>query len=187
VPGETVKIRVRVGANEVEIEAPSVAIRDAISLLPEMIQKIPAAVEPRASRPTTTEPGTEPPSGGPLAVAAAEANARAELPEIRVDKTDSLTDVITKIFRTRWGKVPRRLNDVRDVLESYGMIYPKQSVAVALLRLAQSGKLRRFKGQTGDFVYTASTVLALDRPSVQAAPAEVPEPPRPAPTPLPSG
>lgn len=185
-PGETVKIRVRVGVNEVEIEAPSAAIRDAISMLPDMIQKIPTAPESRGTRAQVADFGTEGQPRGPGSLTQVNTAARTELPEIRVDKTDSLTDVTTKIFRTPWGKVPRRLSDVRDVLESYGMIYPKQSVAVALLRLAQSGKLRRFKGDTGDFVYTASTALAMEQSMAEAV---APEPAlqHQAPAPAPGG
>jgi len=44
-------------------------------------------------------------------------------------------------------------------LETFGLIYPKQSVAVALLRLAKEGKLRRFKQPDGEFVYTVPTSL----------------------------
>jgi len=47
---------------------------------------------------------------------------------------------------------------VREVLQSYGMNYPKQSVAVALLRLAKATKIRRFKAEDGEFVYTASAM-----------------------------
>ncbi|HYR04747.1 MAG TPA: hypothetical protein VEO75_05095, partial [Nitrososphaerales archaeon] len=45
-------------------------------------------------------------------------------------------------------------------LQSYGLNYPKQSVAVALLRLAKGSKIRRFKGEGGEFVYTVSTGAA---------------------------
>ena len=76
-----------------------------------------------------------------------------------LQKSDSLSEIVSKIFKESWGRKPRKLNQVREVLESYGLIYPKQSVAVTLLRLAQSGKLRRFKDE-GEFVYTASTSLS---------------------------
>ncbi|MCP8309767.1 MAG: hypothetical protein H3Z53_04590, partial [archaeon] len=82
-------------------------------------------------------------------------------PEIKVERDDSLPNVITKFFKDEWGRHPRKLSDVRDVLESYGLIYPKQSVAVALLRLAKEGKLRRFKDEGGEFVYTSSTSLTI--------------------------
>jgi hypothetical protein len=46
--------------------------------------------------------------------------------------------------------------EVREALQSYGLNYPKQSVAVALLRLAKGSKIRRFKGDAGEYLYTAS-------------------------------
>ena len=82
-------------------------------------------------------------------------------------RDDSLSDVITKVFLQPWGRQPRKLSQVREVLDSYGLIYPKQSVAVALLRLAQGGKLRRFKGEEGEFVYLASTALLGEPRGVQ--------------------
>jgi hypothetical protein len=65
--------------------------------------------------------------------------------------------VISKFFADPWGRSPRKLMEVREALQSYGLNYPKQSVAVALLRLAKSSKIRRFKGEGGEYVYTAST------------------------------
>ena len=82
-----------------------------------------------------------------------------DLPELRVDKGESLPSIMTKLFGASWGRTPRRLLEVKGALESYGLAYPRQSVAVALLRLAQEGKLRRFKGGDGDFLYTSSTSL----------------------------
>ena len=153
---EAVRIRVRIGTNEVEIEAPQASLGDVINLIPEVIQKLPEEAEPKGRR-TAVLPQQD---ARPAPEYEARQPALANLPEIRVEKDDSLADVITKLFREPWGRKPRRLGDVRVVLESYGLIYPKQSVAVALLRLAQSGRLRRFKGEEGDFVYTASTALS---------------------------
>ena len=49
--------------------------------------------------------------------------------------------------------------EVKEVLDSYGLTYPKQSIAVTLMRLAQSGKLRRFKNEQNEYVYTSSIQL----------------------------
>jgi hypothetical protein len=80
-------------------------------------------------------------------------------PNINIHKSDSLTDVLIKIFQSSWSNNPKKLNEIRETLNSYGLIYPKQTVAVTLLRMAKSGKLRRFKSNTGDYVYTASNSL----------------------------
>jgi len=151
-----VKIRVRLGVNEAEIEAPISAVKEAINLIPELVQHLPKGI---TTQPLQTKPEiiTEIPSKEEILT---EAKPKI-LPEIKVEKDDSLPDVITKFFKDEWGRSPRKLSDVRDVLESYGLIYPKQSVAVALLRLAKEGKLRRFKDEGGEFVYTSSTSLAI--------------------------
>ncbi|MEM3382594.1 MAG: hypothetical protein QXL52_04475 [Nitrososphaerales archaeon] len=152
----TVKIRIRLGANEAEIEAPISIIKEAIHLIPELVQQLPKSVSTQPFQ-TKTEITTE--------IPIKEENLTGIkpkiLPEIKVEKDDSLPDVIIKCFKDDWGRYPRKLIDVRNVLESYGLIYPKQSVAVALLRLAKEGKLRRFKDEDGEFVYTSSTSLAM--------------------------
>ncbi len=79
-------------------------------------------------------------------------------PMIAVEKGDSLSDIISKFFADQWGRAPKKLSDVREALQAYGLNYPKQSVAVALLRLAKNSKIRRFKSEGGEYVYTASTL-----------------------------
>ena len=85
-----------------------------------------------------------------------------------LEKGDSLADVIGKFFSAPWGRERRKLSDVREALQSYGLNYPKQSVAVALLRLAKATKLRRFKAEDGEFVYTT----AATQPSMRTPPEE---------------
>jgi len=144
------KIRVKLGPAEAEVEADPEHLREAIELIPEVAAKLPGAgahgtegvkVMP-AER--TDESAALPGPG--------------QLPVIALDKGDSLADVIGKFFADPWGRDRRKLSDVRGALQSYGMNYPKQSVAVALLRLAKATKIRRFKAEDGEFVYTASTM-----------------------------
>ena len=154
----TAKIRVRVPSAEVEIEAPLQELKEIIALLPELMAQLPV---------NTVQ------SNPPKETVQAEQKheqANSEMPTISLEKSDSLSDIVAKIFREPWGRKPRKLNQVREVLESYGLIYPKQSVAVTLLRLAQSGKLRRFKDDSGEFVYTASTSLSSPQPALQPEP-----------------
>jgi len=151
-----VKIRVRFGVNEAEIEAPISAVKEAIHLIPELVQHLPKSMATQPLQTKSVLISEVPPKEEILAETKPKI-----LPEIKVEKGDSLPDVITKFFRDDWGRYPRKLSDVRNVLESYGLIYPKQSVAVALLRLAKEGKLRRFKDENGEFVYTSSTNLTI--------------------------
>lgn len=146
-----VKIKVKFGINEVEIESPLESIRDAVDVIPSIIRNLGSA---KAAEQTAAEINEQ--------VNALEAKVPLNVPEIKIDKGDSLSDMIVKMFKDAWGKQSRRLADVRQVLDSYGLSYPKQSVAVTLMRLAQNGKLRRFKGNDGEFVYTATTSLLSD-------------------------
>ncbi|MCL5317081.1 MAG: hypothetical protein M1503_02290 [Thaumarchaeota archaeon] len=164
----------KIGLNEVEIEGTTSDIEKTIELIPAMLQALPEEMLNQQPRLTLTRPDTEynrldnftssTPSQSAQSSPQPQQSHSSVFPEIHVEKGDSLSDIITKLFTDSWGRNPRKLGDVRDALQSYGQVYPKQSVAVALLRLAQSGKLRRFKSEGGEFVYTASTSLSSEDP-----------------------
>ena len=144
------KIRVRLGGTEAEVEADPEHLMEAIDLVPELAAKL-----PKQGRNGTDVPDRmSPPSGEP-----SQSAQTAEVPVVSLEKGDSLADVIGKFFSAPWGRERRKLSDVREALQSYGLNYPKQSVAVALLRLAKTTKLRRFKAEDGEFVYTSGTTL----------------------------
>ncbi|HKT21351.1 MAG TPA: hypothetical protein VJR06_01830 [Nitrososphaerales archaeon] len=150
------KIRVKLGAAEAEVEADPEHLREAIELIPEVAAKLP-------------RPGKEPPAEPmerPLEAAAEvpEHALTVQFPVVALEKGDSLADVIGKFFAGPWGRQKRKLSDVREALQSYGLNYPKQSVAVALLRLAKTTKLRRFKAEDGEYVYTSAMTLAAPQP-----------------------
>ncbi len=162
-PSGNVKVKLRVGANEVEIEGSLLDIEKTVTLIPEMIKTLPKQIQQQNSE--INIPKNIPESILQNYMIRPNINKYSQLskfPEINVDKGDSLSDIIIKIFLDDWGRNPRKLGEIREALQSYGQVYPKQSVAVALLRLAQSGRLRRFKGEGGEYVYTASTSLTAD-------------------------
>ncbi len=165
-----VKIRVKSGESEAEIEAPLSSIRQAIELIPDVLAKLPQ----------TSAEGGRGPVGAPAQAAASHAPepapvavqataAQSSIPTVSIEKGDSLSDVISKFFADPWGRNPRKLMEVRDALQSYGLNYPKQSVAVALLRLAKGSKIRRFKAEGGEYIYTASTGAIRVPAPVQAS------------------
>ncbi len=125
-----IKIKIRLGSSEIEVEAPIELMNDAIEFIPRVMEKMDNKVEHRDA-----------------------------IPNIAIEKNDSLSDIILKLFKDDWGKNARRLSEVKSMLESYGLSYPKQSVAVTLMRLVQNGKLRRFKGDSNEYLYTASIQL----------------------------
>lgn len=144
------KIRVKLGLAEAEVEADPEHLREAIELIPEVAAKLPGVgargvQDMKVIRAEQTDEPTVVP--GP-----------SQLPVITLGKGDSLADAILKFFADPWGRERRKLSDVREALQSYGMNYPKQSVAVALLRLAKATKIRRFKAEDGEFVYTTSAM-----------------------------
>ena len=151
-----VKIKVKFGVNEVEIESPLDSIHDAVDTIPSIIRNLGTSV--KASESVTAELNKQ--------INGIETNLEVNMPEIKIEKGDSLSNMIVKMFKDSWGKQSRRLSDVREVLDTYGLSYPKQSVAVTLMRLTQNGKLRRFKGNDGEFIYTAASILFPEREQI---------------------
>jgi hypothetical protein len=146
------KIRVKLGQAEAEVDAEPEHLREAIDLVPELAAKL-----PQHGREVPVE------QKEPILAVHAESpqqHASSEFPVVSLEKGDSLADVITKFFTGPWGRERRKLSDVREALQSYGLNYPKQSVAVALLRLAKTTKLRRFKAEDGEYVYTSALTFA---------------------------
>jgi len=149
------RIRVKSGEFEVELQGEVETIAKAMDTLREIVSWIPQPTTAASqSRVAEITPPTQPPTETP----------QPTLPNIKIEKDDSLADIIVKMFSDPWGRTPRRLSEVREALASYGLVHPKQSVAVALLRLSQAGKLRRFK-EGGEYVYTASLPLVSEASS----------------------
>jgi len=152
-----VKIRIRSGDSEAEVEASLADIRQAIELIPEVLAKLPqpiAETRPALIAQPVAAPSTHAESPTVTAISSASPSS---VPTVNIEKGDSLSDVISKFFADSWGRSPKKLMEVREALQSYGLNYPKQSVAVALLRLAKGSRIRRFKGDGGEYVYTVST------------------------------
>jgi hypothetical protein len=146
------KIRVKLGQAEAEVEAEPEHLREAIDLVPELAAKLPQ--HGREVPAEQKEPGLDIQAESP------QQHPSSELPAVTLEKGDSLADVINKFFTGPWGRERRKLSDVREALQSYGLNYPKQSVAVALLRLAKTTRLRRFKAEDGEYVYTSVLTFA---------------------------
>ena len=144
VSSEVIKIRVRTGSSEAEIEAELSHVREAIGLIPEIVRQLP--------HDGRTAVINDPPHQEFVPQGKAD-----EFPVVVLEKNDSLAEIIGKFFGGEWGRQRKKLSDVREALQSYGLNYPKQSVAVALLRLAKSSRIRRFKGEDGEYVYISST------------------------------
>lgn len=173
-----VRIKVRTGESEAEVEASLSSIREAIELIPELVSRLPSAtLELGAVSQGRALEAPVPRAGEPAAAEVSASPQSSSIPMVTVERGDSLSDVIIKFFADPWGRSPRKLMEVREALQSYGLNYPKQSVAVALLRLAKASRIRRFKGESGEYVYTASTGTArISAPLQPASRAAIEEP-----------
>ncbi|MEM3637103.1 MAG: hypothetical protein QXX17_01695 [Conexivisphaerales archaeon] len=142
---KAMRVRVKLGDTEVEVEGSKEDVGEFLSSIPDILARLSMSRESNTASKTNEQMHQQ--------------SAQQQLPELTFGKGESLPSIILKLFSSGWGRQPRKLLEVKDSLETFGLIYPKQSVAVALLRLAKEGKLRRFKQPDGEFVYTLPTSL----------------------------
>jgi len=156
VSSELIKLRIKKGLNEIEIESTVEQLNQISDTISEIFDKI---SDSNGTQHSILQSSFDANNNDDNALS----NVSNQLPEFIVSKDESLSSILLKIFQDKWAKNPKKLGEIRKVLQSYGLSYPKQSVAVALLRLAQSGKLRRFKSNDGEYVYTASTSIISNK------------------------
>lgn len=126
-----IKIKVKVGVNEIEIEGNSKDVERFLNfLLPIIKHEVSGEVK--------------------------EGIEEEVMPTIKVSEKEPVSEIITKLFSTSWAKKPRSLSDVINALSSLGLYYQKSTIAVNLKRLVQRGKLRRIKSKDGTFLYVPS-------------------------------
>ena len=152
---EPIKLRIKKGLNEIEIESTVEQLNQISDTVSEIFDKISDNNVHSSTLSSNFDSNNETDNNS--------SKISNHLPEFIVSKDESLSSILLKIFQDKWAKNPKKLGEIRKVLQSYGLSYPKQSVAVALLRLAQSGKLRRFKSNDGEYVYTASTAIISNK------------------------
>lgn len=77
-------------------------------------------------------------------------------PVMTIKKGAPLTEILGRLFESDWGHVPHPLREVMDVLEMYGLYYPKSTVAVTLNRLVRRGVIRRIKTKEKYYLYVST-------------------------------
>jgi predicted transcriptional regulator len=160
------RLRVKVGYSEVELEGTMDEIVSAIDLIPSIVNVTKEAkamvAQHQSSIPVNEEIQIE---KGEAKLTVQEPDL--QLPSIQISKEDSIGDIIVKIVNSSWGKKPRKLDEIRKVLETFGFPLTRSTAAVTLLRLTKGGKIRRFKDESGEYLY-----LQLISTAAEQAPQE---------------
>ncbi len=145
-----VSLRIKIGGNELEISGEYDSVMSIIDkLLPYLTSREQASEAIREPREELNEESeniqvTDLP------------------PSIPLKRGEPLTEILTKLFDTRWGNKPRPLKEIIEALNSYGLYYPKSTIAVTLNRLAQRGVIRRVRGKGKYYLYVSSKPLKGD-------------------------
>jgi hypothetical protein len=152
------RLKIKIGSSEIEFEGDLNEISSILDIIPKIIDATKGTSQYTLAAPISQDiQKTE---------AVAQEQASEEVPTIQISKDDSIADIIMKIMSSQWGRKPRRLEDIKKVLETLGFPLSRSTVAVTLLRLTQSGKLRRFKDDKGEFCY--STLASNIEAQIQA-------------------
>ena len=146
-PSKKVSLRLKIGSNELEISGEYNDVMDIVDkLLPYLISK-------------ESVKGSE-------QVMMEEVKREGEMlvisdlpPSIHIKKGEPLTEILTKLFDTKWGHKPRPLKEIIEALNSYGLYYPKSTIAVTLNRLSQRGVVRRVRTKEKYYLYVSAKPL----------------------------
>jgi hypothetical protein len=73
----------------------------------------------------------------------------------QLGKVDTMSAAISTLFKKDWGKKPRSLEEIMNVLEVNGLYYKKSAVATQLVRMMRNKEVRRF-GTRGAYKYVVA-------------------------------
>ncbi|MGB9727162.1 MAG: BlaI/MecI/CopY family transcriptional regulator [Nitrososphaeria archaeon] len=152
------RLKIKIGSSEIEFEGDLNEISSILDIIPKIIDATKGT--PQYTLPASISQDIQ------KSEAVGQEQVSEEVPTIQVSKDDSIADIIMKIMGSQWGRKPRRLEDIKKALETLGFPLSRSTVAVTLLRLTQSGKLRRFKDDKGEFCY--STLASNIEAQIQA-------------------
>lgn len=143
-------MRVRSGEYEFEVECNKEDIGTIISLTDQFVETL-SKIRGVIIRTKTSQPieGEKAPPE----------TTSVEIPQIT---STTLTSAIMELLSSPWGREPRTVKEVMDALELNALHYSHSTVGPQLIRMTQTGKLRRLK--KGDLY---SYVIAK-KPSVES-------------------
>lgn len=72
----------------------------------------------------------------------------------QLGKVDTMADALTELFKKPWGRQPRKLEDIMNVLEVNGLYYKKSAVSTQLVHMMRKQEIRRF-GARRNYQYVA--------------------------------
>lgn len=73
----------------------------------------------------------------------------------QLGKVDTMAEALSQLYKKPWGRTPRKLEDIMNVLEVNGLYYRKSAVATQLVYMMRRKEIRRF-GKRGSYKYVAA-------------------------------
>lgn len=132
-------LRVRIGDQEVELGGSREEVMAAIEDLGEIISKVSKAFENESIHKAAGKEfdNKDFKSGYPT-----------------IPQTKSCSEAVINLLRTDWGETPRELSELREGMEANAIHFPSSTLSGSLNWLVKKGRLRRWKGEKGRYVYT---------------------------------
>ncbi|MDG6928104.1 MAG: hypothetical protein JRN10_00940 [Nitrososphaerota archaeon] len=157
------RIKLKIGVNEIELSGQKADMEFLSALAMKMFDEASSAPNSAQNEQRASQAELNAADKGYPAESGKVPDRIEQLPQVSLEPNGSLPINILRLFSAEWGKKPRRLAEVKEILDNYGMVYPKQTVAVTLLRLAKEGKIRRFKSERGEYVYVSSATVTVSQ------------------------
>ena len=73
----------------------------------------------------------------------------------QLGRPGTMSEALSALFAKDWGRKPRTLDAIMEVLEVNGLYYKKAAVATQLVRMMRKQEIRRF-GKRGSYKYVAA-------------------------------
>ena len=133
-------LRVRIGDQEVELGGTLEEVMAALEDLEKIIGKVSMSFRNESMLGFSKE------------VADIETSSKTGYPTI--PQTKKCSEAILNLLRTEWGKTPRTLSELREGMGANAINFPSSTISGTLNWLVKKGRLRRWKGETGRYLYT---------------------------------
>ena len=132
-----VRVRVRSGEYEFEVECSKEEFGSVLSLADQLIEAV-AKIRGSVRAPLEGEQGK-----AQVELVGTGPTGSEDIPQITGQM--SLRRAIVELLDSPWGREPRTVAEIMEALRLNAAVYPRSTVGPSLIRMARTGELRRLK------------------------------------------
>lgn len=137
-------LKVKIGEMEVELDGEKQEVLSTLEELKEIVDKVTIAFD-----------GSPRPEARLVEPVTAEEDESLKYPKI--PRTDQCSKAVVSLLSTDWGKTPRAIGELGEMMEANAVFFPKTTLSGVLVWLVKKGQLRRWKDKKRGYLYVVNT------------------------------